>query len=542
MQSTPDQRRTDDEIAADVRVRDPRYPELDVRRYGAVPNISTAAQRALNDSAFADAMQVAYQKDGQIYISPGAWYKSDTIDWYNGVSFRTEGASNTQILMNDHTLPIFRVNTTTCPPGSGSLFSTNNGVGLSLYGGLWLRYESTPTDKYTYTSAVGILVDGVSINRFRIDELYFYNGYAAIRAINDASMWKGIVKHLEAVNCYKCLEWIGDGVVTTFEAKIAAATCFHGLDLEGFVYCNVSFNHDSGGLNGASSFGPSTEVPKSLHLNSCHMVMPYLGTEQNDSMLMHLEGYSHLDVRTWFFTSTAANIWAKDAGRTSNIALAEQGFITADQSTFSIDTFNLILRTSSGYPAATTTDTNFITIVDATDDAYGAFKNGFLEIECYYFVDSSHEALWREPDNVLRLGSERITFETMMHKSGIRNGTTTELTIENTEDRVAFSSTDLGSSNQNNFAPHTFLDENIVEIYMDASVNITGFAGGFAGCKLHVINIDGTQTGTIKHEDSNSDAGNRVHGPGNADVALGPREGAILRFSGTQSRWYVSAN
>lgn len=89
-QSTPDYRRTDSEISAGVTPVDQRFPELDVRRYGAVGDNSTDCLDAFN-AAFAVAVQKASNGHGaEIFIPEGRFRLSDEWDVFRPSSPRRD--------------------------------------------------------------------------------------------------------------------------------------------------------------------------------------------------------------------------------------------------------------------------------------------------------------------------------------------------------------------------------------------------------------------------------------------------------------------
>lgn len=72
------------------------------------------------------------------------------------------------------------------------------------------------------------------------------------------------------------------------------------------------------------------------------------------------------------------------------------------------------------------------------------------------------------------------------------------------------------TSNQDNYNTGGL---DAVRVSSDAPRNITGFTGGRRGLYKLIVNT-GTSTITIKHLDANSDADNRVYGPGASDISL----------------------
>jgi hypothetical protein len=93
------------------------------------------------------------------------------------------------------------------------------------------------------------------------------------------------------------------------------------------------------------------------------------------------------------------------------------------------------------------------------------------------------------------------------------------------------------SSNAHNFA----LDANytIHRISAQGNQDITGFAGGADGRVIIVINV-GNSTITLKWQDNNSDAANRIIGSG-GNLQLGGDQSASLVYDGVAQRWRVYA-
>lgn len=92
------------------------------------------------------------------------------------------------------------------------------------------------------------------------------------------------------------------------------------------------------------------------------------------------------------------------------------------------------------------------------------------------------------------------------------------------------------TSNQNNYNPSSVICATSATLLInsDAARNVTGLAGGVAGCETTLIN-NGSFTITLKEQDSNSTAGNRFNTGG--DISLTSSAGVLLRYDGTASRW-----
>ena len=69
--------------------------------------------------------------------------------------------------------------------------------------------------------------------------------------------------------------------------------------------------------------------------------------------------------------------------------------------------------------------------------------------------------------------------------------------------------------------------------------NVAVGTGGTDGQRILLINVDSTDTLTIKHEDTGSAAGNRFKTSTAADVSLAPNQAADLIYDGSVTRWRV---
>lgn len=94
------------------------------------------------------------------------------------------------------------------------------------------------------------------------------------------------------------------------------------------------------------------------------------------------------------------------------------------------------------------------------------------------------------------------------------------------------------TSNQNDYSPTGMASAAVLVVNSDAARDITGIATGANGRWLWVYN-NGAQNITLKHQDANSTATNRLIGTAGADVVLTPARGCALYYSPSQSRWLV---
>lgn len=92
------------------------------------------------------------------------------------------------------------------------------------------------------------------------------------------------------------------------------------------------------------------------------------------------------------------------------------------------------------------------------------------------------------------------------------------------------------TSNQNDYNPSSVIctTSSTLLINSDAARDITGFAGGVAGCDLFLFN-NGSFSITLKDGSASSTAANRLDL--GADFVLGSKAAAHLKYDGTASRW-----
>lgn len=96
------------------------------------------------------------------------------------------------------------------------------------------------------------------------------------------------------------------------------------------------------------------------------------------------------------------------------------------------------------------------------------------------------------------------------------------------------------TSNQNDYNPSSVVcaSSTTLLINSDAARDITGLAGGVAGCVMALVN-NGSQTITLKEESASSTAGNRFKTGG--DIALAASATVSLLYDGTASRWRMTS-
>ena len=70
----------------------------------------------------------------------------------------------------------------------------------------------------------------------------------------------------------------------------------------------------------------------------------------------------------------------------------------------------------------------------------------------------------------------------------------------------------------------------------NSSLSLTGFAGGWAGRVVQLVNV-GSNSFTITNEDASSTASNRVATRSGSNITLAQREAIILAYDSTNSRW-----
>lgn len=92
------------------------------------------------------------------------------------------------------------------------------------------------------------------------------------------------------------------------------------------------------------------------------------------------------------------------------------------------------------------------------------------------------------------------------------------------------------TANQNNYAPTGIATAYEIRVDSDAARDITGIDATWSDGRELVITNDGSFPITLKHEDTNSTAGNRFDLSENADVILNSGASIKLRYDGTVSR------
>ena len=92
------------------------------------------------------------------------------------------------------------------------------------------------------------------------------------------------------------------------------------------------------------------------------------------------------------------------------------------------------------------------------------------------------------------------------------------------------------TGNVNNYAPTDWSTATHVRLNTDASHNITGFTAT-AAMKIKVIINVGSYDIVLMHEDSNSDAANRILVPGAADLTLEAGDAVNLYYDDATTRW-----
>lgn len=96
------------------------------------------------------------------------------------------------------------------------------------------------------------------------------------------------------------------------------------------------------------------------------------------------------------------------------------------------------------------------------------------------------------------------------------------------------------TSNQNDYNPSSVncATSTTLLINSDAARDITGLAGGVAGCQMMLIN-NGAFTITLKEASGSSSAANRFNTGG--DIALASNASVTLLYDGTASRWRMAS-
>ena len=89
------------------------------------------------------------------------------------------------------------------------------------------------------------------------------------------------------------------------------------------------------------------------------------------------------------------------------------------------------------------------------------------------------------------------------------------------------------SANTNNYDPG---DANVLRLSASGAINLTGITRGDESRLLTLVNV-GTNTITLKNQDANSSAQNRIIGLGAADFALAANVSALLWYDIVTLRW-----
>ena len=103
----------------------------------------------------------------------------------------------------------------------------------------------------------------------------------------------------------------------------------------------------------------------------------------------------------------------------------------------------------------------------------------------------------------------------------------------------AWLDTGVIAAQQDDYNPTGFASASEVPVSTVAARDITGFvSGGVVVYEKRIWNLSaGAFSVTLKHDDSNSAAGNRIFGPGGADVVIAYQTAAKLIWSPGDSHW-----
>lgn len=75
---------------------------------------------------------------------------------------------------------------------------------------------------------------------------------------------------------------------------------------------------------------------------------------------------------------------------------------------------------------------------------------------------------------------------------------------------------------------------------ISADRDLTGIAGGIDGRVIVLVNRTGNKI-SLRHQDTDSSAGNRIIGPDQSDLDLKKGTAVVMVYVGADSRWYVAA-
>lgn len=327
---------------------------------------------------------------GVVYIPIGLYDISDTLAWKNKVSIIGESMYQCVLNQQDATKATLKPN---IPIGSGGGITPDMGINMNLKN-IWIKYSESGigNDRYNYTGAIGIDINGVSLRQFIWEDIEVYACHTALR-VESGNFFGGSINGFRVRNSYRGFHKTDTGGwITSLEAKFQFDQCFHGLDVSQGTYCSFELNHDAGGLGAVSTlYGPSNEMPVNASFNKAKgMTINTLGVEQNIAMQLYLTGGSQVNVLSYFTLFSTANTWTKDAARINNIPLIQQAVFSINGGSLELGAIEYIARTGDGYPAASTTDTNFIyTNIGGADPSSLTLRSGFIDVDSYYWGDTT---------------------------------------------------------------------------------------------------------------------------------------------------------
>jgi len=359
---------------------------VNIRQFGASPT----ATASVNVAAIQATQNYVHAIGGGVIYGPNGEYDiNDTIAWKNKVSILGETMYGFVLNQLDATKATLKPD---IPAGSGGGFTANMGINMNLKN-IWIKYSSVGADRYNYTGAIGIDINGVILRQFIWEDIEVYACHTGLRVDNGGSFFGGSINGFRVRNSYRGFHKTNTGGwITSLEAKFQFDQCFHGLYVTQCTYCTFELNHDSGGLGATSlPYGPSNEMPINAAFTTAKgIIIKTLGVENNNAIQLYLRGGSQVNILSYFTTFSPANTWTKDAARVNNIALAEQAVFSIQDGSLEMGSIEYIARTANGYPAATTTDSNFFYVNTlALDPCSLTLRSGLIDVDSYYWGDTT---------------------------------------------------------------------------------------------------------------------------------------------------------
>ena len=320
------------------------YPQW----WGAVGDNSTDNTKAINAALNAIGTSSGYGTYyGTLYFPPGIYLTSDELLPSSRTKIIGAGSTSTYIYRTTNTGPIIRYTTG---------LSFMDGCDLK---GVFLSYSTMPADRYNYTSAYAIHIDGDMYNHIWSDVIVDSAYYGLYRT----SSWFNCEVDMNANRCYTGY-YFDTGYTTSCTGNMNASRCFHGHYLRGFYYSSISVFHDFCGLV-VSDYGPTDEVPILLNIfETYNLNMPWWGIENSDAMFFY-GSYGHVTVNSPKLKYMVGKEWSYDAARTDNLVAAKQAVLSLDNwMMLELNSPHFRMEPSGSYSTASSLQTDLIYISD----------------------------------------------------------------------------------------------------------------------------------------------------------------------------------